>query len=1324
MESPRQLSSPHGPALAPGEIVAGRFRVERLAGVGGMGEVFRASDLESGAPVAVKVSRQTVADEARFLREAQLLETLSDPGIVAYLGHGRLADGRPFLAMEWLEGESLADRLARAPLPLEEVVPIVRSVARALGAAHRRGVVHRDVKPSNVFLVSDDKGPRVRLIDFGIARDTGIRGGTLTKTDAAIGTPQYMAPEQVRGARDVGPAADVFSLGCLLYECVAGRGPFVSDTLLAALAAVLLEDPEPLRKHAPAASPELERLTLTMLSKDPAQRPSDGDAVVAALDRLDEMTTSSSIRKVLSETTAGLSRREQRLVLVLVALPSEERRAVEATQRADEPDPTTLRLRSIVERSEGRVELSAEGALVASFLDEGSTRDRVERAIRCARRVQQADPGARVGLVAGRAVSGRVPVGEAVERAILIARSAGASGAGGIGLDDDVATFAAAEHVLDRASSSAGEPFARLGSSRGVETLGVRRARLFGRDRELAALTSSAHESIEEPVARILLLSGEPGIGRTTLLEHFVARLATERAEREPEGPALRVVRVRAQPSDHEAPLALALRIVRAAAGVEEGEPLALRRERLAAHVGALGAPPARAVELVRDLGDLARIPVDSELREDIVRGDSFLRGDLERRAFHEWMTLLARRVVVVAVDDAHHADPTSLELLGHAVERLATRPLVVLLTERVDAKGERTPLERDLARLEPELHRLSPLLPRASRALVEHLLADVPGVGEEARAEIVLRGEGSPFFLRELSAAKARGADAPISILAAVEERILRSSEETRRALRAVALLGEPSALEEVRDLVPGLDEAELRARLDELARAELVELEGSGSALRVRPRSALVTDAAYAMIPEEDRRLAHRGAGLGLRARGAEPARVAHHLERGGELVGAAEAYRDAADRALEAHDLPRAEAHAAHGFELAARALPADADRARALSGELALCRAQAARWSGDYAAAFHRAEEAIACLEPVRGAGPLLAHRFIEALGVSIAASSALGRTEPIERAETQLLASPEPVSDDRDATTLEVVTLCRGAAAWLGHGERARADRWLARAQQRAGDTPLPLASAWLHVLDASRALHDGDLAAFLVDTERAVGEYERAGDARNACNQRVRLANALVSVGELGRAEPLLVAARDDAERMSLSLIAGYAVQNLGHVRSRLGRDAEARACLEDALARARRLGDVQLLAGAHLYLALLELGRDPASSLAHATSACGALSARGPFHAIARAIEARAAVLSGDLPRAQAASTDASEWLQAHGPIEEGEASIHRARADVLLASGDLDGARVVARRAVQALETRAAALPSSMRAGYLEGHPDHVRLRALAGG
>jgi eukaryotic-like serine/threonine-protein kinase len=209
--------------LAAGTIVARRFAIERTTGQGGMGTIYCARDLVLEKLVALKLLHREVTqayERERFTREAEILAELRHPGIVAYVAHGHTEEGQPFLAMDWLEGEDLAERLARQRLTVTESLTLVRCAAEALSTAHQRGVIHRDLKPSNLFL-RDRVASSVTLLDFGIARQahrTSLQ--TLTKTGAIVGTPAYMAPEQARGEGSITPSADVFSLGCVLFECL------------------------------------------------------------------------------------------------------------------------------------------------------------------------------------------------------------------------------------------------------------------------------------------------------------------------------------------------------------------------------------------------------------------------------------------------------------------------------------------------------------------------------------------------------------------------------------------------------------------------------------------------------------------------------------------------------------------------------------------------------------------------------------------------------------------------------------------------------------------------------------------------------------------------------------------------------------------------------------------------------------------------------------------------------------------------------------------------------------------------------------------------
>jgi Tol biopolymer transport system component/predicted Ser/Thr protein kinase len=264
--------------LAKGALL-GPYQIEAPVGEGGMGEVYRAQDTRLGRRVAIKVLSSRLSQDAefreRFAREARAISSLSHPNICALYDVGSQG-GTDFIVMEYLEGETLAQRMKRGPLPIDQVLKYGTEVALALEAAHRRGVVHRDLKPGNIMLTKAG----AKLLDFGLAtlkRQPSFAGGAktakerLTATGMVIGTLHYMAPEQIEG-READARTDVFSLGCVLYEIMAGRPPFTGDSTLAVMKAVLESDPPPLeglRADVPAA---LQRLIKTCMAKDPDER--------------------------------------------------------------------------------------------------------------------------------------------------------------------------------------------------------------------------------------------------------------------------------------------------------------------------------------------------------------------------------------------------------------------------------------------------------------------------------------------------------------------------------------------------------------------------------------------------------------------------------------------------------------------------------------------------------------------------------------------------------------------------------------------------------------------------------------------------------------------------------------------------------------------------------------------------------------------------------------------------------------------------------------------------------------------------------------------
>jgi serine/threonine protein kinase len=277
------------PPQQPGELGRlGPYAVVRLLGRGGMGAVFAADDPALGRRVALKVMRPEVAAgpeaKARFLREARAAAALQHDHVIP-IHHVGEHNGVPFIVMPLLAGESLEDRLRReSPLPAAEVVRVGREAAAGLAAAHAAGLVHRDVKPDNLWLEAGPGGPggRVKVLDFGLARVATGGGGGLTQTGEVLGTPAYMSPEQAHG-QPLDGRSDLFSLGCVLYRLATGEPPFRGPTPTAELLAVVGHHPPPPREVRPELPAALSGLIMRLLAKDPDRRPATARAVASAL---------------------------------------------------------------------------------------------------------------------------------------------------------------------------------------------------------------------------------------------------------------------------------------------------------------------------------------------------------------------------------------------------------------------------------------------------------------------------------------------------------------------------------------------------------------------------------------------------------------------------------------------------------------------------------------------------------------------------------------------------------------------------------------------------------------------------------------------------------------------------------------------------------------------------------------------------------------------------------------------------------------------------------------------------------------------------------
>ncbi len=268
-----------------GVVLAGRYEVLRRIGEGGMGAVYEAKHALIGKRVAVKVLLEKFHAQRdfveRLLQEARLASSIGHENIVDVTDFGTTDDGRSFVVMEFLDGESLASLAMReAPLPIERSLRIARQVASALGAAHAKGIFHRDVKPENIYLVQRGDADFVKVVDFGISKavkpggDEGPETYRLTHTGLLLGTPLYMSPEQARGSEDLDHRVDIWALGVLLYECLTGEVPFRANNYLQIISQVLTHEPMPPSQLRPELGiPDaVEAVVMRAMDKDRTRR--------------------------------------------------------------------------------------------------------------------------------------------------------------------------------------------------------------------------------------------------------------------------------------------------------------------------------------------------------------------------------------------------------------------------------------------------------------------------------------------------------------------------------------------------------------------------------------------------------------------------------------------------------------------------------------------------------------------------------------------------------------------------------------------------------------------------------------------------------------------------------------------------------------------------------------------------------------------------------------------------------------------------------------------------------------------------------------------
>jgi eukaryotic-like serine/threonine-protein kinase len=910
------------------DTVGERFLLLHLVGAGGMGEVYKAEDQETGQHVALKTlhERRSEAAAARFAREARILSELSHPHIVRYFAHGALPSGEPYLAMEWLEGEDLSARLSRGPLALAESVALGIQVADALGFAHAQGVVHRDLKPSNIFL-SDGQIEGIKLLDFGIAQLGAA--SRMTKTGALMGTPGYMAPEQARASERIDARADVFSLGCVLFECLTGEPAFTGVHLASVLARILFDEPPRVREKRPEVPEALSHLIVRMLAKWAEDRPEDGAAVAEALRALGDLSSARASAPPAGSPATALTDSEQRAVAVILLwaparpevparpeAPAEDLHLAEThVETLDAHHDTGLKHQA--EFYGGRRERLLDGSDAVMLTSSTLATDLAAQAARCALALRAQAPGHLLALAMGRGEStGQFAMGRAIDRAAGLLDRAASGERAPILLDEVAAGLLDARFdVRENEAGFALHEEREL--AEGTRTLLGKATPCVGRDWERSVLEQLFDECVGEGMARAVLVTSPAGGGKSRLAQELLRHVRASVT------PAAAIWIGRGDSLRAGSAFGLLGQAIRGACGIREGEPLKTRRSKLSARVSerVLESERRRVTEFV---GEIIGTPFFEEesLPLRAARREAQLMNDQMQSAFVDFLAAeCAATPVLILLEDLHWGDRPTAQFLDRALKELRHQPLFILALARPEVHELFPKL---WSKREMQEIRLKQLNRKAIERLARYVLS--ASAGAEIIERLVRLSEGNAFYLEELirRAAEGRGADLPETVVAMVQSRLGALNDEARRVLRAASVFGETFWAGGVAVLLGGAERApRVRARLAELIERELVINRGESRFLGEEEfafRHALLREGAFAMLTAEDSALGHRLAGEWLEQRGEQDMLVlAEHFEKGGDGARAGAFYLGAAEQVTAGGDAVAAMDHVRRGLAL---------------------------------------------------------------------------------------------------------------------------------------------------------------------------------------------------------------------------------------------------------------------------------------------------------------------------------------------------------------------------------------------------------------------
>ena len=1236
------------------------------------------------------------------------------PAWVTYVTHGRTSEGLLYLALEWLEGEDLGQRLRRKALTVEESLVLTRTAAEALAALHRHDIIHRDLKPSNLFL-RDGLVEQVTLIDFGVARG-GMSSWSVTRTGQLVGTLQYIAPEQARGDAKLTPSADVYALGCVLYECLTGAPPFAGNNLAAVLVRILLEEVPPLRRLRPELPAAFDRLLSRMLSRDPEARLADGDALLEALGCLDLPAQLGGLAPGPRPHPERLV--EQKLVNIVLALPcpaaEQDTLRIEFAGNGQIVEVRRAALERALTPFGARVDHLAGGTVLVSLSQPGfAATDQAMQAARVALLVHEHMPDMVVALTTGQGVlADHGPTGGALERAsqlIIEMGDLGLQAAGGsmpVLLDKLTAALIDARFDVRRVADGV---FVlekeRVGTDEVRRLLG-RPTPFVGREQELQLLEMVLASCLEEPSSQALVVLGAPGVGKSRLRHELLQRMEA-RSER------IQVMIGRGDPMRAGAAYGMLVDALSRLCGFGAGMEMRHRRAQFAARVAGAESlvPVNERRQVVEFLGELCGLafPDDESPQLKAARQDLRLLRDQVATALVTFLRAeCAAHPVVLVLEDLHWGDVATVHLVDVVLRELEDSPLLVLALGRPEIQ-ERFPRLWE-GRSVQEI-RLAGLNRRASERLVREMLGD--RATEEMVTRLVGQARGHALFLEELIRAVADGQEElPETVLAMLQARFLRLETGARRVLRAASVFGETFWRGGVKEVLgSATEDVELDRCLEILIEAETIVRQETSRFVGEKQyafRHALLREAAYGLLSAEGRQLGHRVAGSYLERAGERDALVlAEHHEHGGEYERAAIFLAQAAERALVSNDLEGVRRLVARGVACGARG---------ELLGTLRAAEAWAELWQGNYSASYQAALGALEFL-PAGSAG------WVSVQGAAIALSGFQGQREHLVD-HLGLFAATPPLSGAESAF-MEPAMMALTFATILGlrdletvFFERMR------QVSEKLGAWD-PRAHGMREFGAIFYEMLAGHLWSYRLAAQRGMDLFTTAGDRRWRCATQSHLGIALILLGEIEQGRALCQEALATLLQLG-ELVARHGTQTLfAFALAETGGaacSAEARQLAEEAeddplipsfWGGMARIGLATLRADAGEWQAAEETARQAIKMLRMAPAAWP----------LGYAVLGRILLAQGRPGDAHVVVEDGFAQLTSQGSEGLLDAKLYLVAAEIQCALGHEEAARIAFGEAERRLAACAALIPEDeARQRFLAHSREHARLRDLA--